>query len=80
MRKRRLTLLVPVLSAPVALSCGDDDEPGVPNPAAVFCEEQGGHVEIERDDAGNERGICLLPDGTRVDEWDYYRTHHSEPD
>jgi putative hemolysin len=78
MRRRRL--LVPLLIASATLSCGDDDEPGVPNPAAVFCEEQGGHVEIERDDAGNERGICVLPDGTRVDEWDYYRTHHPEPD
>jgi putative hemolysin len=50
----------------------------VPNPASVFCEEQGGHVEIERDSAGNERGICVLLDGTRVDEWDYYGTHHPE--
>jgi putative hemolysin len=66
---------------PGDLSCGDDDEdPGVPNPAAVFCEEQGEDVEFERDDVGNERGICVLPDGTRVDEWEYYRVHHPEAD
>ena len=73
-------MLVPVLAASTMLSCGDDGEPEVPNPAAVFCEEQGGHGEIERDDAGNERGICVLADGTRVDEWEYYRSHHPEPD
>jgi putative hemolysin len=48
--------------------CGDDDgdEPEVPNPAAVYCEEQGGTV------SGPEP-ICELPDGTVVDAWDYYR-------
>ena len=80
MRKRRVTVVVPLLIAAASLSCGDDDEPGLPNPAAVFCEEQGGHVEIERDDAGNERGICVLHDGIRVDEWEYFRSHHPEAD
>lgn len=64
-----------------AAGCGDDedaDEPGVPNPASAFCEEQGGQVEIDRDDAGNERGMCVLPDGTPVDEWEYFRTHGGE--
>ena len=63
----------------MAAACGDDDdEPGLPNPASAFCEEQGGRVEIERDEAGNETGICVLEDGTRVDEWEYYREHHPE--
>jgi putative hemolysin len=50
-------------------SCGDDgDDPGVPNPAAVFCEEQGGVT------SGPEP-MCELPDGTVVDAWEYYREH-----
>ena len=36
------------------------------NPAAVFCEEQGGAV------FGPEP-MCGLPDGTTVDAWEYYR-------
>ena len=62
-------------------SDGDDDDDsgvGVPNPASVFCEEQGGTVEIETDAAGNQTGICHLPDGTQVEEWEYYREFHSE--
>lgn len=50
--------------------CGDDDEnedPQLPNPAAVFCEEQGGKT------SGPEP-MCELPDGSVVDAWEYYRT------
>jgi putative hemolysin len=72
-----------VLLAPVALiGCGAEDEgpTGVANPASVFCEEQGGRVEIERDVDGGERGICVLPDGTRIDEWEYWRQQHTDPE
>jgi putative hemolysin len=50
--------------------CGDDDDnenPELPNPAAVFCEEQGGKT------SGPEP-MCELPDGSIVDAWEYYRT------
>lgn len=50
-------------------ACGDDadgDDPGIANPAAVFCEEQGGTV------SGPEP-MCELPDGTVVDAWEYFR-------
>jgi putative hemolysin len=42
------------------------------NPAAVACVQAGGRLEIERTPAG-ERGICLLPDGLRCDEWAWFR-------
>jgi putative hemolysin len=72
-----------VLLLVVALAaCGDPEEddngPGVANPASVFCEEQGGTVEIVDDAEGNQLGICHLPDGTEVDEWEYYRRFHEE--
>ena len=50
----------------------------MPNPAAVYCEEQGGTVSIVKDAEGNEAGMCKLADGTEVDEWEYYRANHSE--
>lgn len=57
--------------------CDSDNEPatttvGLANPASVFCEEQGGRVEIV-DEAGGQRGYCNLPDGRRIDEWEYFR-------
>jgi putative hemolysin len=47
----------------------------LPNPASVFCEQEGGTVEIETDSAGGQTGFCVLPSGERVDEWQYYREH-----
>ncbi len=64
--------------------CGDDGDDGdetpgtaqLPNPASVYCEEQGGEVVIVTADDGSQSGICRLPDGTEVDEWEYYREHN----
>jgi hypothetical protein len=45
----------------------------MPNPAAVYCEEQGYAVEIRTDENGGQYGVCLFPDGSECDEWAYYR-------
>ena len=71
MRRVILTLAIAAL---VATGCGDDDDDtdtGIPNPAAVYCEEQGGTT------SGPEP-MCELPDGTIVDAWDSYREHHPD--
>lgn len=74
-----------LLVAALALaSCGDGNEDGdgpdsgLANPASAFCEEQGGTVEIVTDAAGNQGGICRLPDGTEIEEWEYYRQFSGE--
>jgi putative hemolysin len=50
------------------------------NPASEYCVEQGGQVDIV-DEAGGQVGYCELPDGRRIEEWEYYRsqTAASEP-
>lgn len=45
---------------------------GMANPASVFCIEHGGRLESVKEPNG-ERGVCVLPDGTRKDEWEYFR-------
>jgi putative hemolysin len=45
---------------------------GLANPASVFCEEQGGQLEI-RTEAGGEVGYCIFPDGSECEEWAYFR-------
>jgi putative hemolysin len=65
----------------LALSaCGSDAEPaestepaGMANPASEFCAEQGGEIEIV-EEADGEVGYCNLPDGTRIEEWEYFRS------
>jgi len=47
---------------------------GLANPAAVFCVEQGGRFEIRKTNVGS-RGFCMLPDGTVVDAWTFFREY-----
>ena len=46
------------------------------NPASIYCESRGGKVEVTPGVNGGGRGICVLPDGTRIDEWVYFRNTH----
>ncbi|AKQ55858.1 putative hemolysin [Bordetella hinzii] len=48
---------------------------GMPNPASAYCIERGGRLVIEDRPAG-QIGICTLPDGTRIEEWELYRRDH----
>jgi putative hemolysin len=60
----------------VALAaCGGpaEDDSGLANPASVFCEEQGGTVEIRTDEDGAQQGVCVFEDGSECDEWAFYR-------
>lgn len=74
MRLHRTTWMAVTLALGLSvttLACGGDDErpedtAAIPNPAAVFCEEQGGVV------FGPEP-MCELPDGSIVDAWEYFR-------
>jgi putative hemolysin len=45
----------------------------MPNPASVFCEENGGRLEIRQDASGGEAGVCIFPDGSECDEWAFSR-------
>ncbi len=46
----------------------------MPNPASVYCEEQGGTLEIRTDDESDgQLGYCVFPDGSECEEWAYYR-------
>lgn len=51
---------------------------GMANPASVHCEKVGGKVVIEKDKQGGERGICHLPDGTQIDEWELFRRDQAQ--
>jgi uncharacterized protein len=81
-RERRLIRqAVLILAVIVAVpACGDDAQPantstvGIANPASEFCIANGGHVDIVND-GGGQLGYCNLPDGTRIEEWEYYRSH-----
>lgn len=76
--KSTRTILIACLTSVALLlvGCGDSD-PEEANPASVFCVEQGGEVDIV-DEADGQVGYCVLPDGTRVDEWEYFRANNPD--
>ena len=43
---------------------------GMANPAAVYCLEMGYEYQIA-DGPSGQRGICIFPDGSRCDAWDF---------
>lgn len=51
---------------------------GLANPASVFCEAQGGRVDI-RETANGQQGFCVFSDGSECDEWAFFRGECSAP-
>jgi putative hemolysin len=45
----------------------------MPNPASVYCLQNGNKLEIHTAADGSQSGVCVFPDGSTCDEWAYYR-------
>ncbi len=45
----------------------------MPNPASVYCEQNGNKLEIRTAADGSQNGICVFPDGSTCEEWALYR-------
>jgi putative hemolysin len=82
--KGNVTFGVAALFGCIALSACTPAEPpqsgaAIGNPASEYCtKEKGGRVEIVTDESGAQKGMCHLPDGTVVEEWELYRKEHSQ--
>jgi putative hemolysin len=55
-------------------------ETGLPNPASVHCEQNGGKLELRQDAAGGVSGICHFNDGSECEEWAFFRGECSPGD
>ena len=51
----------------------DIPQAGIPNPASVYCEQNGNKLEIHTAADGSQSGVCVFPDGSTCDEWAYFR-------
>lgn len=70
-----------IVAATILAACGTsgkEDAPmvGMSNPASEFCVKQGGKLEVKKDKDGGEYALCHLPDGTVVEEWEYFRQNN----
>jgi len=50
----------------------EDTGIGMANPASVYCEEQGGVLDIRDTDVG-QYGACVFPDGSECEEWAFFK-------
>lgn len=73
--RRRLLLVTALLTLS---ACGSGPAPEqttaqISNPASAYCVSQGGTLEIVTN-ADGQVGMCHLPDGSIVEEWELYRS------
>jgi putative hemolysin len=47
--------------------------PDMPDPAGAFCLNMNNRLDMRKNPDGSEYGLCILPDSTECDAWDYYR-------
>ena len=81
---RQKTGLTAALVLSIALSgCGGGEvvggetdqngNAGLANPASVYCEEQGGQLDMRTDESGGTYGVCVFEDGSECEEWAFFR-------
>ncbi len=77
MKRTAFTVLfvVMVVVGGVLVACQKEEEPEaeIANPASVYCEENGGSLEIREGEGGGQIGVCVFEDGSECEEWAYYR-------
>ena len=76
-RKTVISFLL-LVSIELAVSCSHKQTsqtpaPDLPNPASVYCEQNGGELDLRQDAEGGVVGICVFADGSECDEWAYFR-------
>jgi len=71
---KKIIITISILVVLVLSGCIQQTEKTqVANPASVYCEEQGGTLEIKTNEDGSQTGYCTLSDGTICEEWAFYR-------
>jgi putative hemolysin len=65
--------IIPLTIILMALAASKASQANMPNPASLYCEQNGNQLEIRTAADGSQSGICVFSDGSGRDEWAYYR-------
>ena len=60
-------------TGPAAEPAGKENKVQIANPASSHCIENGGKLEMMQDKAGDEFAVCIFEDGSRCEEWKFFR-------
>ena len=60
-------------NTPMAMATSENNDTGIANPAAVYCEKQGFRPESRTAEDGSQYAVCIFLDGSECDEWAYFR-------
>jgi putative hemolysin len=80
--KRILTFIIILLALTACTSlrvqtsnpaATETSQANMPNPASVYCEQNGNTLEIRTAADGSQSGVCVFPDGSTCGEWAYFR-------
>ncbi len=63
----------PTITPVIPTATPPSGDTGLANPASVYCEEQGGTLEIRTAADGGQVGICIFADGSECEEWAFFR-------
>lgn len=72
MSRKRILILILLMILLLLTGCRRK-EAGIANPASVYCEENGGTIEIREDKSGGQVGYCIFPDSSECEEWAYFK-------
>lgn len=65
---------ITVSPTPITSTTNITNNVGLANPAAVYCQEQGGKNQIITAADGSQSGQCVFSDGQTCDDWQFFRT------
>jgi putative hemolysin len=71
MKKAIQFMLIAIFSQPLMTVYGDN--PPMPDPSAAYAVFLGYKVETRKNPNGAEHGVCIFPDGSECDTWDFFR-------
>ena len=68
-----LCLTLTACSADKLPAATETPQVNMPNPAALYCKEKGYTYEIRTAADGSQSGVCIFPDKSECDDWEYFR-------
>ncbi len=79
MTRKTLVILLVLICLMLFVACSPAQtsptpQANMPNPASVYCEKNGGKLELRTDAAGAVSGVCVFSDKSECEEWAYFRS------